>query len=65
MGFAEKSGAPPRGGQDAAVCLYVRDMLEQLGKIASDLEEHELATAILTAVDEARRTVTRKITIGD
>lgn len=65
MVIAENAAPSPRGDQAAPVCLYIRDMLEQLGKIASDLGEEELAEAISSATEEARRTVLRKITIRD
>jgi len=65
MVIAENAAPSPRGDQAAPMCLYIRDMLEQLGKMAADLNEDELAEAITSAVEEARRTVLRKITISD
>jgi hypothetical protein len=65
MVIAEKTEPAPRRDQGAPMCLYVRDMLEQLGKIASDLHEDALSAAISTAVEEARRTVDKKMFIAD
>ncbi len=65
MVIAENAAPSPRRDQGAPMCLYIRDMLEQLGKMAADLDEDQLADAISNAVDEARRTVLRKMTISD